>query len=189
MRLERQMILRTQHQMGLQRMKSPPLNDIVCEQGTNPFLSPPPPPAKQQDQSNPHVKPNYGAKKQYAQEEDDSPILDKAGKKLIQEVCWVFLFLAWTVDGGLPPALSSLASQQANLTEKTIRLCKQFLDFMATLEEAILTYCVSNMVLTIYSSVLYLSELKAHSHAGCHMFMARKDKIPFNNGSSSTSHK
>ena len=43
--------------------------------------------------------------------------LNKAGKKFIQEVCGVFLFLARGVDGGLLPALSSLASQQANPTE------------------------------------------------------------------------
>ena len=66
-----------------------------------------PPLAKQQDQPYPHVKPNYGAKIQY----DDSPALSKAGKKIIQEVCGVFLFLARVVDGGLLPALSSLASQ------------------------------------------------------------------------------
>ncbi len=47
------------------------------------------------------------------------------------------------------PVLSSLASQQVNPTDKTIELCKQFLDYMATQEDAILTYCTSDMVLTI----------------------------------------
>ncbi len=98
-----------------------------------------PPPTKRQDQPYPHVKPNYGAHTQYAQGEDVSPALDKAGKKFIQEVCGVFLFLARAVDGGLLPAFSSLSSQQANPTEKTMELCKNFLDFMATQEEAILT--------------------------------------------------
>jgi len=55
--------------------------------------------AKRQDQPYPHVKPNYGAKKQYAPVEDASPALNKAGKKFIQEVCRVFLFLARVVDG------------------------------------------------------------------------------------------
>jgi hypothetical protein len=40
------------------------------------------------------------------------PPLDKAGKKFIQEVCRVFLFLARGVDGGLLPALSALANRQ-----------------------------------------------------------------------------
>ncbi len=55
---------------------------------------------------------------QYAQGDDVSPTLNTAGKKFIQEVCGVFLFLAQAVDGELLPALSSLASQQANPTEK-----------------------------------------------------------------------
>jgi hypothetical protein len=84
-----------------------------------------PPPTKQQDQPYPHSKPNYGAKMQHTQGENHSPALDKVGKKFIQEVCRVFLFLAWAVNGGLLPDLSSLASQQANPTEKTMELCKK----------------------------------------------------------------
>ncbi len=141
-----------------------------------------PPPAKQQDQPYPHIKPNYGAKKQYSQEDDNAPALNKAQKKIIQEVCRVFLFLARAVDGGLLPALSSLPSQQANPTEKTMVLCKQFLDFMATQEDAVLTYRANNMVLAIQSNASYLSEPKSRSRAGGHMFMAGKDKIPINNG-------
>ncbi len=123
-------------------------------------------------------KPNYGAKQQYSQENDNSPALNKAGKKFIQEVCGVFLFLARAVDGGLLPALSSLASQQANPTERTMELCQQFLDFMSCQEEAVLTYRASDMVLAIHSDASYLSEPKSRSRAGGHMFMAGHDKIP-----------
>jgi hypothetical protein len=45
-------------------------------------------------------------------------------------------------------------------------LCKKFLDFMATQEEAILTYRTSEMVLAVHSDALYLSEPKARSRAG-----------------------
>ncbi len=58
-----------------------------------------PTPAKRQNQPYPHAKPNYGAKNQYSQENDDSPALSKAGKIFIQEVCGVFLYLARAVDG------------------------------------------------------------------------------------------
>ncbi len=122
-----------------------------------------PPPTKQQDQPYPHVKPNYGTHTQYTQGEDVSPALDKAGKKFIQEVCGMFLFLTRAVDGGLLPALSSLASQQANPTEKTMELCKKFLDFMATQEEAILAYRSSKIVLAIHRDASYLSKPKARS--------------------------
>jgi hypothetical protein len=81
-------------------------------------------------------------------------------------------------------AESSLAPQQVNLTEKTMGPCKQFLDFMATQEDAVLIYRASNMVvLAIHSDALYLSELKSRSRAiGQEMFMAGQDKIPINNG-------
>jgi hypothetical protein len=85
-------------------------------------------------------------------------------------------------NGGLLPVPSSLASQQANPTEKTMELCKQFLDYMAMQEDAMLTYRASDMVLAIHSDTSYLSEPKSFSCTGGHMFMARKDDIPFNNG-------
>ncbi len=81
-----------------------------------------PPPTKQQDQPYPQVKPNYGTHTQYAQGKTSLLPLIRQGKKFIQEVCGVFLFLARAVDGGLLPALSSLASQQANPTEKNNRI-------------------------------------------------------------------
>ncbi len=101
----------------------------------------------------------------------------------------MFLYLARAVNRGLLPTLSSLASQQANPTERTLELCKKFLDFMPCQEEAVLTYQASDTVLAIHSDVLYLSEPKSRSRTGGHMFMAGKDEIPINNGQSSTSHR
>jgi len=126
LRLGGRTVLRTYIEMGLWGPKSPPNNAELHIQSTHSFSTSPP--SKPQHQPYPHVKPNYGAKEQYATPSDDSTPLDKAGKKFIQKVCGVFLFLARGVDGGLLPALSSLASQQANLTERTMELCKQFLD-------------------------------------------------------------
>jgi hypothetical protein len=141
-----------------------------------------PPLVKSQDQPYPYAKPNYGAKTQHAMAEDTTPPLNKAGKKFIQEVYGVFLFLACGVDGGLLPALSALASQQANPTGRMLVICKQFLDYMVSQDEAVLTYKASNMVLAIHSNTSYLSEPKARSRAGRHMFMAGRDNIPTNNG-------
>ena len=41
-------------------------------------------------QPHPHVKKKYGAKEQIAKPLDKTPLLDKAGKKFIQEVTGVF---------------------------------------------------------------------------------------------------
>ncbi len=87
------------------------------------------------------------------------PRLNKAGKKFIQEVCGVFLFRTRRVDGNLLPALSALASQQASPTEQTMALCKQFLDYMASQDEAVLTYKACNMVLVVHSNASNLSNL------------------------------
>jgi hypothetical protein len=108
-------------------------------------------PTNPQDQPYPHIKPNYGAKTQHTAAEDTSPPLDKEGKRFIQEVCGTFLFYAHGIDGGILPALSALASQQAQPTENTMTLCKSFLDYMASQEEAVLTYKASDMVLAIHS--------------------------------------
>ncbi len=64
-----------------------------------------------------------------------------------------------------------------------MELCKHFLDYMATQEEAILTYRTSAMVPAIHSNASYLSKPKSCSRTGGHMFKAKKDDIPFNNGS------
>ena len=173
--------------MGLPWTKSPPLNARVRPQSPDTF--PTPPPAKRQDQPYPHVKPNYGAKIQYPQEDDNSLELDKAGKLFIQEVCGVFLFLAMAVGEGLLTPLSSLVSQQANPTETSMSLCKGFLDFMATQEEAVLTFKASNMVLTIHSNASYLSKPNhaAELEATCSWQDTKKSQSTM--GQSSTSPK
>lgn len=141
-----------------------------------------PTPSKPQHQPYPHIKPNYGAKTQHTTEEDTSPLLDKEGKRFIQEVCGTFLFYGRGVDGTILPALSALASQQSAPTENTKILTKLFLDHMATQEDAVLTYKASDMVLAIHSDASYLSEPKARSRAGGHMFMSADNDIPANNG-------
>jgi hypothetical protein len=78
--------------------------------------------------------------------------------------------------------LSALASEQSAPTEATMEKCLQFLDYAASQEDAILTYKASDMVLAIHSDASYLSEPKARSRAGGHMFMAGKEEIPINNG-------
>ncbi len=79
-------------------------------------------------------------------------------------------------------ALSSLMSKQAAPTVRTMQKCLQFLDYAASQEDTIVTYQASDMRLTIHSNASYLSELKARSRAGDHMFMAGNEDIPINNG-------
>jgi hypothetical protein len=53
---------------------------------------------------------------------------------------------------------------------------------MALQDKAVLTCKASDMVLVVHSYASYLSEPKACSRAGGHMFMAGRDNIPTNNG-------
>jgi hypothetical protein len=140
-------------------------------------------PKKPQDQPYPHNPKQYGQKQQFSEPEDKSPLLGKEDKKFIQEVTGTFLFYARAVDPTMLVALSSLAAEQCNPTERTMEKCKQFLDYAATQEDAVITYRKSDMVLAIHSDALYLSEPKARSRAGGHFFLSENDQDPRDNGS------
>ena len=141
-----------------------------------------PKPKKPQHQPHPHQPIVYGAKTQTATPEDDSPKLNKEQKKYVQEVTGVFLYYARAVDSTMLVALSSIAAEQGNPTENTMKKVKQFLDYAATNPEATVTYRASNMVLAIHSDASYLSEPKARSRAGGHFFLSKNGKNPENNG-------
>ena len=137
---------------------------------------------KRQNQPFPHTPIEYGAKQQFAKEKTKSPKLDAKGKKFVQQVCGKFLFLGRAVDSTLLAPISAIASQSAEPTEETMEHVKQFLDYLATQEEAVLTYSASDMVLAVHSDASYLSEPKARSRAGGHFFMSFDSEDPPNNG-------
>ena len=103
-------------------------------------------------------------------------------QKIIQKVCEKFLFLGRAVDSTLLAPISAIASQSSETTEETLEHVKQFLDYIATQEEAIISYSASDMVLAVHSDASYLSEPKAHSRAGGHFFMSYDSNDPPNNG-------
>jgi hypothetical protein len=55
---------------------------------------------------------------------------------------------------------------------------KQFLDYLATQEEAVLTYNKSEMILAVHSDASYFSEPKARSRAGGHFFLSHDCNNP-----------
>ncbi len=140
-------------------------------------------PDKPQHQPYPHNPKQYGQKQQYSEPEDKSPLLGKEDKRFIQEVTGTFLFYARAVDPTMLVALSSLAAEQCKPTERTMEKCKQFLDYAATQEDAVITYRKSDMVLAIHSDASYLSEPRARSRAGGHFFLSENDQDPSDNGS------
>ena len=105
----------------------------------------------------------YGGKKQYAMQESAAPLLDKKGKKFIQQVCGKLLFLGHAVDSPLLCPISAIASQSAQSTQDTMDQTLQLLDYLATQEEAILTYRASDMILapTVMPAILANQKLTA----------------------------
>ena len=59
---------------------------------------------------------------------------------------------------------------------------KQLLDYLASQEEAVLTYRASDMILAAHSDAGYLNEPQAKSRAGGHFFLSANSDIPANNG-------
>jgi hypothetical protein len=63
---------------------------------------------------------------------------------------------------------------------------KQFLDYVSTNPDAVVTYHASNMVLAGHSFASYLSKSNAQSRAGGHFFMSNNVELPPNNSAVST---
>jgi hypothetical protein len=82
-------------------------------------------PNKIQNSPHCHIKIQYGAKQQYVNDEDTlSPPLNKEETKYVQAVAGTLLYYARAVDSTILPALSSLATKQARLMQKTIEKVK-----------------------------------------------------------------
>ena len=124
----------------------------------------------------------YGAKKQFATEASKAPLLNPKEKKFIQKVCGKFLFLGRAVDPTLLCPISAIASQSSKPTTDTMNQTLQLLDYLASQEEAVITYNASEMILAAHSDASYLSEPQARSRAGGHFFLSSNAEIPPNNG-------
>ena len=74
---------------------------------------------KKQHQPYPSAPIIYSANNQYATPPSNAPLLDKKGKKLIQQVCGKFLFLGITVESTLLCPISAIDSQSETPPEDT----------------------------------------------------------------------
>jgi hypothetical protein len=137
---------------------------------------------KKQNQSFPHTPIKYGAKTQYATEASSAPPTTKKEKKFIQQVVrGKLLFYGRAVDSTVLTPISAIALQAAQPTKDTLAQTQQLLDYLATQEDAVLTYHRSDMILAAQSNASYLSKPQARSRARVHFFMSNNAKIPPNN--------
>jgi hypothetical protein len=63
-----------------------------------------------------------------------------------------------------------------------MRQTLQLLDYLATQEDAVLSYHASDMVLAVHSGASYLSKPKVQSRVGGHFFLSSDTTVPPNNG-------
>ena len=95
--------------------------------------------------------PNYGAKVQYAPDDDTSRLATKEEKTFVQQVVGTFLYYGRVVDSTMLTALSVIASEQASPTENTLRKARKFMNYAATHLDAVLTYRKSDILLAVHS--------------------------------------
>jgi hypothetical protein len=138
-------------------------------------------PSKHQDSPYPHTPTRFGSKILYA-EYDQSPPVDPVEQKHLQRANGKFLYYARGVDGTMLTPLSALASQQSKPTTNIMKNMKQFIDYAALQEPAVLTYRASYMILAVHSNSGYLNESEARSRAGGHHFLSENVLFPPNNG-------
>jgi hypothetical protein len=98
--------------------------------------------------------------------------LDGKGIKRIQQIVGSILYYARAVNMMVLKALSSIAIEQMNATDKTMAQCTQLLDYLLHNANVKVCFYASDMILNIHSNASYLSEAKAcsRSHACGHFF-------------------
>ena len=128
----------------------------------------------------PWTQPEYGAAIQYAEPEDTSEPLDKAGIQKLQEIVGTFLFYARAVDNTMLVALGTVAAAQTHGTAKTMDAIIQLLNYAATHPDAAIRFYKSDMILYIHSDASYLSEPKARSRVGGYFYLGNHDEPPDN---------
>ena len=113
----------------------------------------------------------YGAAAQDPLPKDTSKQVSPERITIVQQVVGGVLYYARAVDCTVLTALSSIASKQTVVTERTKERVRQLLDYLASKPDATVRYHASDMVLNIHSDASYLSESRARSRAARHYFM------------------
>ena len=120
----------------------------------------------------------YEASAQEPEPPYTSSPLDAKDKKFVERVVGSFLYYGRAVDPTILHALSTIASEQANPTQQTLKKVTTFLNYMAIHPESIIRFYKFDMILQIHSDASYLTALKSRSRAGGHFFLG---SVPFNN--------
>jgi len=113
-----------------------------------------------------HTPINYGSKVQYAELDQNLPLLGDKEIKMIQIIVGIFIYYGIAIDNTILVTLNDIAAEQSKATSKTTQKIVQLLNYLATHPLAIIEYHASDMVLHIHSDGSYLSAPRARSRAG-----------------------
>jgi hypothetical protein len=122
-----------------------------------------------------YVTPVYGAKTQYATN-DETPPLTAKQCLTTQTITGSVLYYARAGDPTVLMPLNDIATEQTKATEKTQAATNQLLDYLVTHPDATIRYHASDMILHIHSDASYLSDSNARSRLGGLFFCG--DKSP-----------
>jgi Reverse transcriptase (RNA-dependent DNA polymerase). len=139
-----------------------------------------PPPQRPQHAPAKWTRPTFGAKIQYAHN-DESPHCSPQEKLRIQQITGTLLYYARAVDPTMLVALNDISHEQANPTTTTQTKITQLLDYAATYPEATIRYYKSDMILWIDSDAAYLVAPQARSRVGGHFKLSSKPQNPLQN--------
>ena len=117
--------------------------------------------------------------RQYAQQPDDSPLLDKAGTKYVQQVVGVFLYYARALDSTMLPALNQIGAQQAQPTQIIMLKIQRLMDYANTYQHAYVRFYASDMQLLVDSDAAYLVLPKARSRIAGYFRLANTPSSPY----------
>jgi hypothetical protein len=113
----------------------------------------------------------YGKDNQAPSPLDDSPLLDAAGKKRVQQIVGSFLYYARAVDHTVLMAISEISSQQSAPNGKHDETGQPISRLHVDTSRCKIRYRASDMILNVHSDASYLSAPKARSRAGGYFFL------------------
>jgi hypothetical protein len=114
-----------------------------------------------------YVTPVYGAKMQYATQ-DETPLLSAKQCSTTQKITGSVLYYSRAVDPKVFMPLNYIATEQTTSIEKIQTAASHLLDYLATHPDATIRFYASDMIMHkhIHSDASYLSVSKSRSRLG-----------------------
>ena len=127
-----------------------------------------------------HTPINYGSKVQYAEIEENLPLLRDKEIKMIQIIVGIFIYYGIAIDNTILVTLNDIAGEQSKATGKTTQQIVKLLNNLATHPLAIIEYHACGIVLYVHSDGSYLLAPRARSRAGGVHFLSNAPPLGTN---------